>query len=111
MRRANIPNRFGVKGYAGGHNWCNKTIEFRENRSVGKSALSFLKLLNINKKIEPRPQIFLTENEIEKAKKIWSMVDEDKIKIIIAPGGGFPEKCWSEKNFNELTKISTEKII
>ena len=28
-----------------------------------------------------------------------------KEKIIIAPGGGFPEKCWGDENFNNLTEL------
>ena len=58
MCRANIPNRFGVKGYAGGHNWCTKTIDFKEDKNVGRVALSFLKLLNINKKLKQDPKFF-----------------------------------------------------
>lgn len=107
MCRANIPNRFGVKGYAGGHNWCTKTIDFKEDKNVGRAALSFLKLLNINKKIEARPEIYLTDKEFKKAERIWS--EQNIKKIIVAPGGGFPEKCWGEKNFTELTKNLNRK--
>ena len=28
-----------------------------------------------------------------------------KCKIVIAPGGGFTEKCWGDRKFNELTKL------
>ena len=34
LRRANIPNRYGVKGYAGGDNWCHHCIPFQENKKV-----------------------------------------------------------------------------
>ena len=28
-----------------------------------------------------------------------------KKKLLIAPGGGFPEKCWGDENFNLLTNL------
>ena len=41
MRRAKIPRRFGVKGYAGGDGWCESCVVFREDRSVALAALDF----------------------------------------------------------------------
>ena len=105
MRSVGIPNRFGVKGYAGGDNWCKKTVSFKENRKVAEAALEFLNLLGSNEKIEPRPKIFLTENEVKDAQRRWNGYDSKKKKIIIAPGGGFPEKCWGDENFNNLTEL------
>ena len=105
LRAARIPNRFGVKGYAGGDRWCQKCISFDENRKVAESALEFLKLLGFNENIEPRPRIFLTKNEIKEAERRWNASDSKKKKIIIAPGGGFPEKCWGDENFNNLTEL------
>ena len=105
LRSVGIPNRFGVKGYAGGDNWCKKCVLFEENRKVAEAALEFLKLLGSNEKIEPRPKIFLTKNEIKEAEQRWNTCDIKKKKIIIAPGGGFPEKCWGEGNFNNLTEL------
>jgi ADP-heptose:LPS heptosyltransferase len=105
LRSAGIPNRFGVKGYAGGDNWCKKCVSFDENRKVAEAALEFLKLLGSNEKIEPRPKIFLTENEVKEARRRWNGGDSKKKKIIIAPGGGFPEKCWGDENFNLLTNL------
>jgi hypothetical protein len=63
MRRAKIPNRFGVKGYAGGDNWCTKYIDFKEERKVAEAGLKFLELLNAKVEIDPRPTIYLTKNE------------------------------------------------
>ena len=61
MRRAKISNRFGVKGYAGGDNWCTKYINFKEEKKVAEAGLKFLQLLNANVEIDPRPTIFLTK--------------------------------------------------
>jgi len=105
LRIAGIPNRFGVKGYAGGDNWCKKCVSFQENRKVAESALEFIKLLGSNEKIEPRPKIYLTEDEVKEARRRWNACDSKKKKIIIAPGGGFPEKCWGDENFNNLTEL------
>ena len=105
LRSARIPSRFGVKGYAGGDNWCKKSVLFQENRKVAEAALEFLKLLGSNEKIEPRPKIYLTEDEVKEARRRWNAYDSKKKKIIIAPGGGFPEKCWGDENFNNLTEL------
>jgi ADP-heptose:LPS heptosyltransferase len=105
LKSAGIPKRFGVKGYAGGDNWCKKCISFKENRKVAEAALEFLKLLGSNEKIEPRPKIYLTEDEVNEARRRWNACDSKKRKIIIAPGGGFPEKCWGDENFNNLTEL------
>jgi hypothetical protein len=69
-----------VKGYAGGDNWCKKSVSFKENRKVAEAALEFLKLLGSNEKIESRPKIYLTENEVKRstAKMEWLRFKEEK---------------------------------
>jgi ADP-heptose:LPS heptosyltransferase len=105
MRRAKTPNRFGVKGYAGGDNWCTKYIDFIEERKVAEAGLEFLNLMNAEVEIDPRPSFYLTENETTEAKNSWGERSESTKRIIIAPGGGFPEKCWGDQNFTELTNV------
>ena len=105
MRRAKIPNRFGVKGYAGGDNWSTKYIDFKEERKVAEAGLEFLNLMNAEVEIDPRPSFYLTENETTEAKNSWGERSESTKRIIIAPGGGFPEKCWGDQNFTELTNV------
>ena len=105
LRRAGIPNRFGVKGYAGGDNWCKKSVSFKENRKVAEAALEFLNLLGSNEKIEPRPIIHLTKEELVDATESWRNVANKTPKIVIAPGGGFPEKCWGDEKYNHLVQL------
>jgi ADP-heptose:LPS heptosyltransferase len=105
MRRAKMPNRLGVKGYAGGDNWCTKYINFKEDRNVAEAGLKFMELLNAKVEIDPRPTIFLTKDETANAESSWGEKSESTKRIILAPGGGFPEKCWGDKNFNELTNL------
>jgi ADP-heptose:LPS heptosyltransferase len=109
LKSVGIPNRFGVKGYAGGDNWCKKSVSFKENRKVAEAALEFLKLLGSNEKIDPRPKIYLTEGEVREARQKCNGGDSKKKKIIIAPGGGFSEKCWGDENFNNLTELLLNK--
>lgn len=104
LRRARIPNRFGVKGYAGGDNWCHHCIPFKENKKVSEAALGFLSLLGSDTVIEPRPKIFLHDREISTAERQWGARNRSKQRIVIAPGGGFSEKCWGDESFTELTK-------
>ena len=105
MRRAKIENRYGVKGYAGGERWCTKYINFKEDRKIGKAGLQFLKLLNAKEEIDPRPSIFLTKKEKSEAEISWGQKSTNTNRIIIAPGGGFPEKCWGDQNFTQLTEL------
>jgi ADP-heptose:LPS heptosyltransferase len=105
MRRAKIPNRFGVKGYAGGDNWSTKYIDFKEERKVAEVGLEFLNLMNAEVKIDARPSIYLTEIEVDETEAVWGKSSERKKRIILAPGGGFPEKCWGDKSFTELTNL------
>ena len=105
MRRAKIPSRFGVKGYAGGDNWCTKYVDFKEERKVAEAGLEFLNLMNAKVEIDPRPTIFLTKNEVTEAEVTWGKKSESKKRIVLAPGGGFPEKCWGDQNFTELTNV------
>ena len=105
MRRAKIKNRYGVKGYAGGEGWCTKCIDFKEERKVTEAALEFLKVMEAEVENEPRPTICLTRSETTDAEATWGIRSESKKRIILAPGGGFPEKCWGDHNFNQLTNI------
>jgi len=105
MRRAKIPNRFGVKGYAGGESWCTKYLDFKEERKVTEAGLKFLELLNANVGIDPRPTIFLTKNEVTESEAVWGEKSESNKRIILAPGGGFPEKCWRDQNFSHLINL------
>jgi ADP-heptose:LPS heptosyltransferase len=105
MRGAKIPKRFGVKGYAGGDNWCTKYIDFKEERKVAEACLEFLNLMNTEVAIDPRPTIFLTKNEVAEAEVYWGEKSESKKRIILAPGGGFSEKCWGDQNFSHLTNL------
>ena len=105
MRRAKIPNRFGVKGYAGGESWCTKYLDFKEERKVTEAGLKFLELLNANVGIDPRPTIFLTKNEVAEAEVVWGEKSESNKRIILAPGGGFSEKCWGDQNFSHLINL------
>ena len=108
MRRSKIPNRFGVKGYAGGERWCTKFIDFVEDRKVAEATLEFLKLLNAEVDIDPRPSIFLTENETTDAEASWGERSSSTKRIVLAPGGGFPEKCWGDHNFTRLANLLLE---
>ena len=105
MRRAKMPNRLGVKGYAGGDNWCTQYINFKEDRKVAEAGLKFIELLNSKVEIDPRPTIFLTKNEVTEAEAVWGEKTESKKRIILAPGGGFSEKCWGDENFSHLINL------
>ncbi len=105
LRRAKITNRFGVRGYAGGDNWCKQCVDFKEDRSVIKSGLAFLKLMDVQVDVEARPIISLKESEIKNAENLWGEKQPNLKRIVIAPGGGFPMKCWGNDHFTELVYL------
>jgi heptosyltransferase-2 len=109
MMRSGIPYRLGVKGYAGGHTAVQQYVEYNDYEQVGRSALRFAELLGATELPECRPQIFLSASEIEAGQRRWSMKTRSTEKrIVIGPGGGFPEKCWPLENYAELVRMLTE---
>jgi ADP-heptose:LPS heptosyltransferase len=108
LRRARIPHRFGVRGYAGGDGWCEGCVDFREDRRVSEAALAFLPLLGVERDVEARPRLFLTDSEKTAAEERWGVRERDILRIVIAPGAGFPEKCWGDDNFTELVLLLLE---
>ncbi len=112
LMQGNIPYRLGVKGYAGGHSACQAYLEFDPDTHVSAFALKFLELLGKeNPGVAPRPQLYLTPQESEAAEQQWLGYAQGKrnngkpsLRIIVAPGGGFPEKCWPLDYFQLLLK-------
>jgi ADP-heptose:LPS heptosyltransferase len=106
MIRAGIPWRMGVNGYAGGHGACQQNVIFDENIQVGRAALRFAEFLGAVNLPESRSQLFLAESEKEQASKVWNALAAQKAApvkhILIAPGGGFVEKCWPREDYQKL---------
>lgn len=99
LMHAGIPFRLGVKGYAGGHSGTQQYLLFNQDEQVGRSALRFAELLGAVDLPENRPQIYLDETPVQSD------------QIIIAPGGGFSEKCWPIEYYEELVqRLSGFKI-
>lgn len=90
LMRAGIPWRLGVRGYAGGDSAGQQCIEFDEREHVGRASLRFAELLGATDLPENRPQIHL------------SCAPESHGAIVVAPGGGFAEKCWPLAHFAAL---------
>jgi heptosyltransferase-2 len=111
LKRIGVKNRYGIKGYAGGHKWCTKYIHFKINQHVSVTGLSFIKLINDNCliDIEPRPRIYLTKKEIIFSESMWNFSHGKSPKVVIAPGAGFPEKSWGDNYFAQLTKLILDK--
>jgi heptosyltransferase-2 len=109
--RAGIPYRMGVRGYAGGHTAAQACVDYNPEEHVGRSALRFAELLGTKLIPEVRPQIFLSESEKLEGVALWKQFvqNTEATRIILAPGGGFPQKCWPAGNFIELAKMLNEK--
>ncbi len=109
LLRADIPLRLGVKGYAGGDAAAQKCVTYNPSEHVGRSALRFAELLGTNTLPECRPQLFMAETEREAAEQVWRNLrgengDKGRRRLVVAPGGGFAEKCWPLDAFAELVR-------
>lgn len=105
MMRAGIPYRLGVRGYGGGHTAVQRYVEFNPYEQVGRSALRFAEILGATDLPECKPQIFLSAAELELGERRWRSRSEENKRIVLGPGGGFPEKCWPLANYIELVKM------
>ncbi|MEP6668727.1 MAG: glycosyltransferase family 9 protein [Chthoniobacter sp.] len=98
--RAGIPWRLGVRGYAGGQSAAQQSIAFNENEHVGHAALRLAELLGANHLPENRPQIYLPTPPPKHD------------AIVVAPGGGFAEKCWPLAHFAALVdRLAAQRVI
>ena len=90
-----------MRGYAGGHSAVHQAVSFDPNEHVGRSALRFAELLGATDLPPVRPQVFLTPEEIEDAERWWAAAETEgrRRRIVIAPGGGLPEKRWPAESF------------
>lgn len=100
LMRAGIPWRLGVRGYAGGQSAVQQCVIFDEREHVGRAALRFAELLGATELPENRPQIYLPE------------IPAPHGAIVVAPGGGFAEKCWPLAHFATLLdRLAPQRVV
>lgn len=108
--KANIGNRIGVCGYAGGHSGCQKNISFDPKHHVSTAALNQIRLLTKSETTATlqHPQIHLSNEESLWAEKTWTHHEKAKgektLRILIGAGAGLIEKCWPSDYFGKLTQ-------
>ncbi len=104
LLQAQIPCRLGVRGYAGGHSAAHMTVRFDPAEHVGRSALRFAELLGAVELPPNRPQLFLSREERDEGHRWWIAAESAgrSTRVVIAPGGGLPEKCWPAESFAAL---------
>ena len=102
--RLAIPQRLGVNGYDGGHSSNQLSLVYDPKKHVAQSALDMGRLLQIDELPEPRPQIFISKEEVCQADRLWSRNSRNR-RIVLAPGGSFDEKCWGKENFQEILEM------
>lgn len=110
LMRAGIPHRLGVRGYEGGHSGMQEIVQFDHREHVGRTALRFAELLGATDLPPLRPQLFLRADELDQGEAAWRKAvspGRRALRVIIAPGGGLPEKCWPLERFQELARVLT----
>ncbi len=114
LMRCGIPYRLGVQGYAGGHSATQQSVLFNSREQVGRAALRFAELLGATSLPHNQPQIFLSPEEQETAERRWHQlglpIPNLATRIVVAPGGGFPEKCWPRSHWAELLHLLGDEI-
>jgi ADP-heptose:LPS heptosyltransferase len=108
LMRLKIPIRLGRKGYAGGHSGTTAYLQYTTAESVSQGVLEFVRLLKSDAEIDsdPKPQLYLSETEIEEARKAWLEIEGSagnrRPRIVIAPGAGSTDKQWPVERFTEF---------
>jgi ADP-heptose:LPS heptosyltransferase len=114
MVRAKIPYRLGVKGFAGGQSATQGVVNYDPLEQVGRTALRFAEMLGAKQLPPVRPQIYLTEREVEKGKLFWDSPaiasgaitgKAGRHRIVVGIGAGFTAKAWPCENFQLLSKM------
>lgn len=110
LLRAGIPSRVGVKGYASDGGGFTATTLYDPRAHVAACALRLASALGgiPAPDPEPRPQLFLSDEELAEGRARWRGGGR---RIAIAPGGGFPAKCWPAERFAALAAaLGTDDI-
>jgi heptosyltransferase-2 len=113
MLRLGVPFRLGVKGYfaGGGYSACQLSVPFDIGEHVSRQNLRFAELCGSTWLPEPRPQIYLSDDEAAFGQSVWLPRDKADhiIRVLIAPGAGIPSKSWGGGNYTALAKVLTER--
>ncbi len=103
LLRAGVLRRLGVRGYAGGHTGCQRSVAFDPGEHVGRSALRFAELLGATELPAARPQIFLTAGERAAGEAAWrALAPGAARRIVVAPGSGLAVKAWPPASYAAL---------
>lgn len=101
MMRLGARYRIGVRGYRGGWSGCQAYVEYAR-RQCGRAALAQGELLGATTLPEVRPQLFLTNDERERATQLWTTqhaaTDQRTIRVVAGVGAGVPTKAWPARD-------------
>jgi heptosyltransferase-2 len=108
LLRARIPYRLGVRGYAGGHTGAQRSVDFRPDEHVARTALRFAELLGATELPPCRPQVFLDRSELSAGEYCWQSLFGDRrpevFRLVVGPGGGLAAKCWPAARWAALAE-------
>ncbi len=110
LMRAGIVHRLGVRGYRGGDEGFTRAVSYDDTLHVSKSALRLAELMGVRDLPEPRPQLFLSEDEQLQAEQRWKRRETAGrlVRVMLGPGAGDAIKCWPLDSFAILTRALQE---
>ena len=83
-------------------------VDFRKIEMLQKPGLLSLNCLVQKPKSNHAREFFVRCGEIGSRAQMGRKKGKSK-RIILAPGGGFSEKCWGDENFSRLLQIFLEE--
>lgn len=105
LNRSGAGFRLGAAGYAGGTAGYDAWVEYSPVKPVAAMALEFATLLKPGAVPEARPQIFLSDAERRRSADWWASAGgTDRLKIVVQPGAGLPEKAWPKGDYARLVE-------
>ncbi len=103
LARAGIRCRLGVRGYAGGHQSCWRSVDFAPDLHVGAASLRFAAELGAQSAAYTKPILALTPAELAAGEALWA--GAPRPRVLLAPGAGFPEKAWPPAYFAQTANV------
>lgn len=104
LLQAGVSYRIGIEGPHGGWSSSHWLVPFDEREHVSAANLRIAQHLKPGTLPAARPQLFLSGREMDRGESFWPARGREtsRVRVVIGPGAGLPEKCWPLDRLIEL---------